>query len=73
MPKKSAAVKTYNELSEELRDILNKLESGELDIDQSVATYARGLEIISDLEARLKQSEHTVATLHAAHDESSAA
>lgn len=50
----------YRELSSELDDVLNKLQSGELDIDEAMKQYERGMQIIKDLEAYLKTAENKV-------------
>ena len=50
----------YRELSSELDDVLNKLQSVESDIDEAVKQYERGMQIIKDLEAYLKTAENKV-------------
>lgn len=53
----------YAELNKELTTILEQLEQGELDIDEAVTAYARGLDIIAILESRLKTAENRITEL----------
>ncbi len=48
----------YKKLSTELDEILDKLRSGDIDIDESITYYEKGNKIISDLEKYLKESEN---------------
>ncbi|MEI6249299.1 MAG: exodeoxyribonuclease VII small subunit [bacterium] len=48
----------YKKLSTELDEILDKLRSGDVDIDESITYYEKGNKIISDLEKYLKESEN---------------
>ena len=48
----------YKKLSTELDEILDKLKSGDVDIDESITYYEKGNKIISDLEKYLKESEN---------------
>lgn len=61
----SAKSKTYKELSDELAVVMNDLESGELDVDEAVECYERGLAIVRELENHLKKAENKVAELKA--------
>jgi exodeoxyribonuclease VII small subunit len=56
----------YTELSEELSTVMARLEQGELDVDEAVKSYERGLEIIKMLEAHLTKAENRVSELKAA-------
>lgn len=60
-----AKAKSYKELSDELKSVMDDLESGDLDIDEAVACYERGLEIVKLLEAYLAQAENKVVQLKA--------
>ncbi|HSH18795.1 MAG TPA: exodeoxyribonuclease VII small subunit [Candidatus Saccharimonadales bacterium] len=57
---------SYTELSEELDQVMADLEGGELDIDQAVKCYERGLAIVRQLEAYLKDAENKVTKLKTA-------
>jgi len=61
--KKSA--KTYRELSQELETIVMELQRDDLDIDEALQSYARGLGIIKELETYLKTAENKVIKLQA--------
>jgi len=48
----------YKKLSAELDEILDKLRSGEVEINESITLFEKGNKIISDLEKYLKESEN---------------
>ena len=54
---------TYKELSSELDMVMADLEGGELDIDEAVKCYERGLAIVRELETYLKEAENKVTVL----------
>lgn len=56
---------TYKELSEELDRVMADLERGDLDIDEAVKCYERGLAIVKELEAHLQDAENKVTQLKA--------
>ena len=58
----------YHELNEELQQLMTRLESGELDIDDAVTCYERGLAIVKLLETRLTRAENKIARLRAESD-----
>jgi len=55
----------YKTLNDELEEVLSALQEGDLDVDAALAKYARGLELVRLLEARLKEAENTVVKLKA--------
>lgn len=55
--------KTYKQLSEELTSVMADLEGGELDIDEAVECYERGLAIVKKLEVYLTDAENKVVEL----------
>ncbi|MBI3338274.1 exodeoxyribonuclease VII small subunit [Candidatus Saccharibacteria bacterium] len=55
----------YQELNSELEDILVKLQSDSLDIDEAVKLHERGTIIVKELEAYLKNAENKVAKIKA--------
>lgn len=61
MPKKD-----YQALSRELDQLLDSLQSAELDIEQAVKAYERGMAIIAEIETILKAAENKVSTIAAA-------
>lgn len=63
---KQASRTSYKELSEELDTVMAQLEGGELDIDEAVTCYERGLAIVRELETYLKDAENKVTELKAA-------
>lgn len=56
---------SYQELNRELEEILSDLQSAELDIDEAVAKYERGMAIAKDLEAYLKDAENKITKIKA--------
>lgn len=54
---------SYEQLRTELDDTVAKLQSENLDIDEALVFYARGLELVQQLEAYLKSSENKVREL----------
>lgn len=60
---------TYKEASTELEQIVRRLESGELELEESLAEYARGVELLKSLKARLSDAEQRVQVLVDATDE----
>ncbi len=55
----------YQELNSELENILVKLQSDSLDIDEAVKLHERGTIIVKELEAYLKNAENKVAKIKA--------
>lgn len=60
-----AKPQTYKQLSAELDKVMSQLEGGDLDIDEAVASYERGLSIVKELETHLKDAENKVVELKA--------
>lgn len=58
-----AKTATYKELSDELQQVMSDLEQGDLDIDEAVRCYERGLAIVRELEVHLKEAENKVTEL----------
>lgn len=52
--------KSYSSLQADLDEILNELQSGELDIDEAVKKYERGMKIVAELETYLKSAKNKV-------------
>lgn len=55
----------YKALQQELDTILSKLQHSELDIDEAVKAYERGMELVKELEMYLSKAENTVTKLKA--------
>lgn len=53
----------YKALNQELDDILVRLQAEDLDVDEAVKLYERGIAITKELEAYLRQAENTVAKI----------
>lgn len=55
--------KAYQQLQEELDEVLLKLQSSELDADETVKLYESGLVLLRQLESKLAAAETTVKKL----------
>lgn len=54
---------SYKEASQELERIIRNLESGDLELEDSLASYTRGVELLKNLRERLTTAEQKVAVL----------
>jgi len=55
----------YNDLKDELDNIMAQLQRDDLDVDQALKLYQRGLELVKKLEQHLKSAENTLTELRA--------
>jgi len=55
-----AKTEDYQSLSQELDNILDKLQGEDIDIDTAVQAYSRGMEIVEQLQTQLKAAENKV-------------
>lgn len=55
--------KTYAQLKAELDELLELLQSEDIDIDEAVERYQRGTELVKLLETKLKQAKSKVTKL----------
>ena len=56
-----ATQRNYKELSNELDDILARLQSSEISVDEAVSAYESGMKIITQLETYLTEAELKIA------------
>ena len=56
---------SFEESLFELEALVNQLETGRLPLDESFGTYERGIALLKQLDAQLKQHEEKVALLTA--------
>lgn len=61
--KKKVEDLTYKEASQELELIIRNLESGDLELEDSLESYTRGVELMKSLRARLADAEQKVSVL----------
>ena len=54
---------SYKEASIELEQIVRALESGTLELEDSIKTYTRGVELLKSLKARIAEAEERVKSL----------
>ena len=54
---------TFKEASIELEQIVRALESGSLELEESIKTYTRGVELLKSLKARIAEAEERVKAL----------
>jgi exodeoxyribonuclease VII small subunit len=55
----------YQDLSQKLDDVLDKLQSEDLDVDTAISLYEQGLNLVAELEKRLETAENKVRELKA--------
>lgn len=60
---KSIEELTFKEASVELEQIVRALEGGDLELEESLERYARGVELLKSLRARLSTAEQKVRVL----------
>lgn len=70
MAKAKAQQLNYEALKAELDAVLEALQSDDLNVDQAVQQYERGLELVQQLKTYLKTAENKVTTLKAKFDAS---
>ncbi len=63
---------TFKEASIELEQIVRSLESGDLELEDSLERYSRGVELLRSLRERLANAEQKVRVLLDATDENAA-
>ena len=63
---------TFKEASIELEQIVRSLESGDLELEESLERYGRGVELLKSLRERLSSAEQRVRVLLDATDENAA-
>ena len=54
---------TFKEASKELEQIVRALETGDLELEDALARYGRGVELLASLRERLTDAEQKVRTL----------
>ena len=54
---------SYKEASIELEQIVRALESGSLELEESIRTYTRGVELLKSLKSRIAEAEERVKAL----------
>lgn len=60
---RSVSEMSFKEASVELEQIVRALEAGELELEDSLAYYARGVELLKSLRERLAEAEQKVQVL----------
>ena len=56
---------TFEEALDELEDIVNSLERGEISLEEAIKAYERGTELKNQCEKRLKEAKMKVEKIHA--------
>lgn len=60
---KDVATMTYREATTELEQVVRALESNQLELEESLELYKRGVELLASLRARLADAEQQVSAL----------
>lgn len=55
----------YKELNRELDEVMARLQSDDISIDEAVTAYERGMELLTEIEAHLKTAENKVTKIKA--------
>lgn len=55
----------YEDAMEELSSIVNKLQNGNVSLDDSLALYTRGIELASKCDAKIKEVEQKISMVNA--------
>lgn len=55
----------YRTLTAELEQIVDRLQSGEIGIDEAAKSYEQGMKLVKQLEAHLKTAENQITELQA--------
>lgn len=63
MENKSIEEMSYKEASTELELIIRNLEGGDMELEDSLASYTRGVELLKSLRTRLNEAEQKVSIL----------
>ena len=58
----------YKKLNNELEEIINKMQSDDLDIDEAIKQYERGMKLLDELQTYLKQAENKVTKIKRSFD-----
>ena len=61
--KKNVEELTYKQAYQELELIIRSLESGDMELEESMESYTRGVELLKSLRARLNDAEQKVSVL----------
>ncbi len=54
----------YEELVAELKDIVRRIEEGDLSLEESIALYERGIDLIGECEKILETAEMRISRLN---------
>ncbi len=57
-------VNNYRQLNKELEIILDKLQSSDLDVDQIINEYQKGIDIVDQLEKYLKTAQNKITKIN---------
>ncbi len=58
-----STVKNYNEMQNELNQIIDDLQSGNIDVDNAMTKYDRGQLLIKDISDYLKKAENKITNI----------
>lgn len=57
--------KDYKSLNNELDEVMSKLQSDSLDVDEALVLYEQGIALVKELETYMKAAENKVAKIKA--------
>ncbi len=62
-------MKNYQKLTSELDIVLDELQSGTLSLDDAIARYEKGMQLVSDIQEQLKLAENKITKIQASFKE----
>ena len=71
MSKGKVVPSSYQELKTELESVMNRLQAEDLDVDEALRLYQRGLELVQQLDTYLKTAKNNIQELKAKFDKGS--
>lgn len=60
MAKKTGSNKSYRELSDELAQLMERFEGGDVDLEEAIENYQKAIKLIGQLEDYLKTAENKI-------------
>lgn len=58
-------VKTYQQMSDEVNQLVDWFESSQFDLDEAVAKYEQAIKLVADMETYLKTAENKIKKISA--------
>jgi exodeoxyribonuclease VII small subunit len=56
--------RSYKQLNQELEAVLDRLQSSDLDVDQIINEYQKGIDIVEELEKYVKSAQNKITKIN---------